>query len=101
MLNQADRARDAEQRTGPSPGLRPPSPRFAGRGALDIERPSPRARGEGGAKRRMRGETKAKKCPAAARASRDGAGPSWCDPRLIRVQRSVVDAGRRLRRAFL
>src|SRR5439155_1598104 len=39
----------------PSPGLRPPSPRFAGRGALDVECPSPRLRGESAAKRRMRG----------------------------------------------
>src|SRR5437588_9607367 len=55
------------RRDNPSPGLRPPSPRFAGRGALDIERlaglealtierPSPRLRGEGAAKRRMRGK---------------------------------------------
>src|SRR5213083_1730187 len=38
------------RRRRPSPGLRPPSPRFAGRGALDIESPSPRLRGEGVAK---------------------------------------------------
>jgi hypothetical protein len=36
----------------PSPGLQPPSPRFAGRG----DSGNPAGRGEGGAQRRMRGE---------------------------------------------
>src|SRR6266850_363543 len=62
------RAMVRRRRTSPGPSLRsgPPSPRFAGRGALDIEGPSPRLRGEepalserseskGAAKRRMRG----------------------------------------------
>ena len=41
--------------SSPSPGLQPPSPGFAGRGSLDNECPSPHLRGEGAAKRRMRG----------------------------------------------